>query len=167
MKTLRLLLCASAPYHFTRRQIALTLYRNSTPSDLPAIVALLESARLILDGVEEIADRFLLAFQDETLVGCAALEPFDKTALLRSVAVAESVRGAGLGQEIVHRSIDRARADGFENVVLLTSTAEAFFPRFGFRKIARQDAPLAVRSSIEFRAACPESASVMLLDLKG
>ncbi|MEW6210503.1 MAG: arsenic resistance N-acetyltransferase ArsN2 [Acidobacteriota bacterium] len=143
------------------------IYRNSTPSDLPAIVALLESANLILDGVEEIADRFLLAFRDETLIGCAALEPFDKTALLRSVAVSETVRGAGLGQEIVRRLLDQARDNGFENVVLLTSTAERFFPRFGFRRIARDDAPPSVQSSIEFRSACPQSATVMMLDLKG
>lgn len=151
-----------------RRQIVLSqlLYRNSTRSDLPDIIALLNNARLILDGVEEIADRFLLAFRDEKLVGCAALESYDSTALLRSVAVGETERGAGLGQEIVQRMLDQARAGGFENVVLLTSTAEGFFPRFGFRAITRDDAPVSVRSSLEFRAACPESATVMLLDLK-
>jgi amino-acid N-acetyltransferase len=145
----------------------LTLYRNSTRSDLPAIIALLTSANLILDGVEEIADSFLLAFQDGKLIGCAALEQYNKTALLRSVAIAEPARGSGLGKEIVRRTLDRARADGFENVVLLTSTAEGFFPRFGFRKINREDAPDSVKSSLEFRAACPQSATVMLMDLRG
>jgi amino-acid N-acetyltransferase len=145
----------------------LTLYRNSTPSDLPDIIALLKSAALILDGVEEIADRFLLTFQDEKLVGCAALESYDETALLRSVAVREAERGSGLGQEIIRRMLDQARDGGFENVVLLTSTAEGFFTRFGFRRITRDDAPDSVKSSVEFRVACPESATVMLLDLKG
>ncbi len=134
---------------------------------MPDIIALLKSADLILDGVEEIADRFLLAFRDERLVGCAALESYNSTALLRSVAVSETERGSGLGQEIVQRMLDQARAKGFENVVLLTSTAEGFFPRFGFRAITREDAPASVKSSIEFRAACPESATVMLKDLKG
>ena len=142
-------------------------FRRATRNDLPEIITLLTSANLILDGVEEIPDRFLLAFQDEKLIGCAALEPYNKTALLRSVAIAESARGSGLGQEIVRRVLDQARADGFENVVLLTSTAEGFFPRFGFHKINRHDAPACVRSSLEFRTACPESATVMLLDLRG
>jgi amino-acid N-acetyltransferase len=100
------------------------------------------------------------------MVGCAALESFDKTALLRSVAVRETARGTGLGQEIVRRLLDQARADGFENVVLLTSTAEGFFPRFGFRAITRDDAPRAVKSSLELRSACPETATVMMMDLK-
>jgi amino-acid N-acetyltransferase len=50
-------------------------------------------------------------------------------------------------------------------ITLLTTTAATFFPRFGFRAIARAAAPRAVQDSVEFREACPASASVLLLDL--
>jgi hypothetical protein len=44
---------------------------------------------------------------------------------------------------------------------LLTTTAERFFPKFGFESIARTDVPATVQASIEFTSACPTSAAVM------
>ncbi len=141
------------------------IYRKATQSDLPQITRLLNESDLPLEGVEDIADGFLLAFRNGELTACAALEGYGSTALLRSVAVCRSERGAGLGQEVVRRLLDEGYADGFKTVVLLTSTAARFFPRFGFREINRSDAPPEVQSSVEFRSACPQSATVMLLDL--
>jgi amino-acid N-acetyltransferase len=46
-------------------------------------------------------------------------------------------------------------------VFLLTTTAEKFFPRFGFEQIAREDVPPSVQASVEFTSACPTSAIVM------
>ena len=43
----------------------------------------------------------------------------------------------------------------------LTTTAERFFPKFGFEGIARSDVPPSVQASIEFTSACPSSAMVM------
>lgn len=43
--------------------------------------------------------------------------------------------------------------------------APEFFPRFGFRRIAREEADSTVRGSTEFRTACGESAVCMSLDL--
>jgi amino-acid N-acetyltransferase len=141
------------------------IYRRASLHDLPAIMELLSRSNLPLDGVEEIAERFLVALRGEELVGCAALEPYGADALLRSVAVRESERRLGVGQEMVRILLDQARDEGIRSVVLLTTTAAEFFPRFGFRRINRNDAPAPVWSSVEFRSACPESATVMLLDI--
>ena len=46
-------------------------------------------------------------------------------------------------------------------VYLLTTTADGFFPRFGFSRITRDDVPDSVKGSVEFRSACPASAVVM------
>lgn len=46
-------------------------------------------------------------------------------------------------------------------VYLLTTTADRYFPRFGFERIARADVPASVQTSIEFTSACPTSATVM------
>jgi amino-acid N-acetyltransferase len=46
-------------------------------------------------------------------------------------------------------------------VFLLTTTAERFFPRFGFEEIARDEVPASVQASVEFQSACPASAIVM------
>ncbi|MBV9947898.1 MAG: GNAT family N-acetyltransferase, partial [Myxococcales bacterium] len=44
---------------------------------------------------------------------------------------------------------------------LLTTTADSFFPRFGFQHIAREDVPPELRASRELQGACPASAIVM------
>jgi amino-acid N-acetyltransferase len=43
----------------------------------------------------------------------------------------------------------------------LTTTAEHFFPKFGFERIARADVPSSVQRSVEFTSVCPASATVM------
>jgi amino-acid N-acetyltransferase len=50
-------------------------------------------------------------------------------------------------------------------VVLLTTTAEDFFLRFGFQPISRVEFPLAVQASVEFQEVCPDSATGMFLAL--
>jgi L-amino acid N-acyltransferase YncA len=139
--------------------------RLATTADWPAIARLLTDAALPLDGAEAHVGDFVLAECGEGLAGCAALERYGAVALLRSVAVAPAHRGVGLGVALVEATVDRARQIGVETLVLLTTTAERFFPRFGFRVIPRDEAPDAVRASAEFRGACPASATVMRLDL--
>lgn len=140
-------------------------FRQATAADWPRIEDLLTSAHLPLDGAQQHVPDFLLAFRGERLVGSAALERYGEAALLRSVAVAEEERSTGLGQEIVRRLLDCAYADGIRTVVLLTNTAERFFPRFGFRQVDRDQVPEPVKASAEFQGACPASAAVMQLDL--
>lgn len=140
-------------------------FRGAEQSDWDAVATLLAAANLPLDGAEENLPGFLLAYQDGVLAGCAALESYGSHALLRSVAISEAQRGKGLGSMLVRKMLDQARAAGIEDVVLLTTTAADFFPRFGFRVIMRADAPSPVQDSIEFKSACPDSAVVMLLDL--
>jgi amino-acid N-acetyltransferase len=43
----------------------------------------------------------------------------------------------------------------------LTTTAERYFPKFGFERIERNDVPASVQASVEFTSACPSSAIVM------
>jgi len=46
-------------------------------------------------------------------------------------------------------------------IYLLTTTAEQFFPRFGFVAVDRQSMPRSIQGSIEFQSACPASAIAM------
>ena len=70
-------------------------------------------------------------------------------------------QGIGIGAALVRALLDRARTDEVREIYLLTTTAEHWFPRFGFAPIAREQVPDAVRASVEFREACPASAAVM------
>jgi amino-acid N-acetyltransferase len=49
---------------------------------------------------------------------------------------------------------------------LLTTTAERYFPKFGFERIERRDVPETVQASVEFTSACPASAVVMRKSLR-
>jgi len=57
--------------------------------------------------------------------------------------------------------LQRAREDGIDEVYLLTTTAEKYFPRFGFARTTRAAVPETVKESAEFRGACPDTAVVM------
>jgi len=99
--------------------------------------------------------------ENSRIVGTAALELYGGSALLRSVAVAAALRGQGLGQRLTTAALDLARKSGVRTVYLLTETAGAFFPKFGFKTIERRDVDPAVQVSQEFTTACPASAMVM------
>jgi len=135
--------------------------RAARVADLPAIEHLLTTAQLPLAGVAESLSGFVVAESDGAIVGSAALEVCCDNALLRSVAVAPEWRSRGLGRALVTRVIADAEARGLRALYLLTTTAEHYFPSFGFREITRADVPGDVRSTEEFRSACPASAVVM------
>jgi amino-acid N-acetyltransferase len=129
--------------------------------DLPEIHQLLERLQLPPDGVDDHVQTMLVARDGARVVGTAALELYADGALLRSVAVDPAHQGRRLGHHLTDAALQLARSHGAGAVFLLTTTAERFFPRFGFEPIAREDVPASVQASVEFRSACPASAIVM------
>jgi amino-acid N-acetyltransferase len=138
-------------------------FHTAKNSDWTQIAQLLQENELPLDGAEAHLNSFLLAHDGETLAGCAALERYGDSALLRSVAVDKAFRGRGFGQVLVRRVLELAQNEGIQTIVLLTTTADKFFPRFGFSVIPRDEAPEAMKVSAEFQGACPDSAITMRL----
>jgi amino-acid N-acetyltransferase len=134
---------------------------SATERDLPGIVALLERLHLPLAGVDARLPTMLVAREGGQIVGTAALELYADGALLRSVAVEPHRQGERLGHRLTEAALQRAITHGANSVFLLTTTAERFFPRFGFEQIAREQVPPSVRASVEFQSACPASAIVM------
>ena len=130
-------------------------------SDLPAVRRLLEAQQLPLDGVDEHVGTMLVAKAADDIVGAAAVEFYADGALLRSVVVDPVHQGQGLGRRLTESALQLAERRGANAVFLLTTTAERFFPRFGFVPIARDEVPASVRTSVEFVSACPASATVM------
>ena len=133
--------------------------RLARGSDRAAIERLLTAASLTLDGVADV--EFYVAERARSVVGCAGVEVRDGAALLRSVAVDRDSRGEGIGERLVQSVLDDAAARKLSPVVLLTATASAWFPRFGFAEITRSDVPASLLESAEFRGACPDTAVIM------
>jgi phosphinothricin acetyltransferase len=139
--------------------------RRATPRDWERVAALLKILSLPLDGARDHIADFVLAERDGAVVGCAAVERYGDTGLLRSVGIERAEQGHGTGAALVNHALREASAAGVRTVVLLTTTAERYFPRFGFSVIDRASVPEPVRASAEFQGACPASATVMRLDL--
>jgi N-acetylglutamate synthase-like GNAT family acetyltransferase/protein-tyrosine-phosphatase len=135
--------------------------RPARPADYPAVAALLERLGLPLAGVAPDLAGFTVAEENGTLAGTAAVEVYGRVGLLRSVGVAPEHRGTGLGSALVEHVLDRAREAGVDEVFLLTTTAERYFPRHGFMVVSRAVAPEALAASAELRGACPEAAVLM------
>lgn len=144
----------------------MTTITPAQPTDLNAILALLQSHNLPPEGVAEHLPHMWVARADDALLGCVGLEIYGRFALFRSLAVADSHRGQGLGQQLTQTAITAAQAQGITHLYLLTETAAHFFPKFDFHPTTRAEVPTAVKASVEFTSACPDSALVMVKTLK-
>ena len=129
--------------------------------DVGRVKELLREQRLPVDGLDDHLDTLLVAREDAKVVGSVALELYEDGALLRSLAVAPGVQGQGVGRLLTESVVRMARQRGVRDVFLLTTTAQHYFPRFGFETVDRVEVPESVRQSVEFRSACPASAIAM------
>src|SRR5262245_11552578 len=143
---------------------SIPLIQRAVAADLPRMVELLGRAGLPTVGVAEALAGFFVARNGDEIVGMVGIEACcDRYALLRSTAVADEWKGRGLGRKLVERAIAEAEANGIEALYLLTTTAEHYFPSFGFARVDREDVPSEVKATEEFTSACPASATVMTL----
>lgn len=140
--------------------------RNAVTGDSHGVLELLGEAGLPSAGVNEWLPYFVVAESGGEIIGVAGLEEYASGALLRSVVVAPGWKGRGVGGALVEAVLNQAERSGHTHVYLLTTTAERYFPRHGFRSISRGDVPEEVQQSVEFREACPASAAVMVKELR-
>jgi len=126
------------------------------------VASLLESAGLPSDDLNAamLADFFACGDRDAPS-GVIGLELYGREALLRSLVVRDSARGRGAGRALVAAAETHARDAGARTVYLLTETASAFFSSLGYRPLARERAPQAIRATAQFATLCPDSAALM------
>ena len=137
------------------------------PADLPAMQAFLQAMSLPTAGLHA-APRsgYLLVKDAGVLIGLAGLEVHGTVGLLRSVAVDPRHRSRGLAAQLVTQAIGYARQVHLTDLYLLTTTAQSYFPRFGFVAVPRSAAPAALHASEELQGACPASAILMHLSVE-
>jgi amino-acid N-acetyltransferase len=138
--------------------------REAAPADLTAVQNLVAAAGLPLDGLADAAV-VLVADTDGAVVGTVALERHgtgpDTAFLLRSAAVEPAWRGHGIGAALTAAALTHVDRVGAP-VALLTETAAAYFPRFGFADVDRTMLSAALDGSAELRGACSASARALL-----
>jgi amino-acid N-acetyltransferase len=130
--------------------------------DLRAICVLLDSASLPhADVTDALLQQFLVARMDNQIVGVVGLECYEDVALLRSLVVAQEHSGFGIGKQLVAAAEKLAAEIGVKSLYLLTTTADRFFSGLSFRRLQRELAPPAIKSTSQFSSLCPASAVLM------
>jgi len=131
--------------------------------DLEGIKALLLASNLPTAGVDDHWKTFLIARDGDRMVGCGGAEAYQFAALIRSIAVDPAYRSHGIGRRIVRQLLDRLASRGLREFYLLTTTAEEYFRKRGFKPIDRDEVHPQLLSSREFQDACPSTAVCMRL----
>src|SRR3954452_5210714 len=134
---------------------------GATATDLPVIRQLLAANKLPVSGIDDHWKTFIVARDGEAVVGCGGAEAYKVAALIRSVAVADSHRGRGIGRRIVRQLVDRLASRGIREFYLLTTTAQPYFAKRGFKPIDRDEIHPQLLVSTELQGACPDTAVCM------
>ena len=84
------------------------------------------------DELEDFLDTFFIAYHDGRIVGCAALEIYNKKLCeIRSLAVDPNTQGLGVGKKLVRACVELANSKGIYEIMAI-SAAEDFFKACGF-----------------------------------
>ena len=123
-------------------------FRKATLLDISVMQALVEPE--VVSGVilkrddDEVATNirsYQLAFYEKKLVGFCALHIHTTTlAEVRSLIVDNSMRGSGLGSNLVKNALAEAKELGLKEVLSLTYQ-QAFFERLDFKEIPKESLP--------------------------
>ncbi len=136
-------------------------------ADRADIKHLLEASGLPTDDLTpELQENFLVLRQGSALAAVVGIEIAGSAALLRSLAVAEHLRGGGVGRQMVTAAEALARQRGIVSVYLLTLSAADYFSRLGYWNTARETAPAGIRNTPQFSRLCPSSSSFMVKRLE-
>lgn len=139
-------------------------YSIASEIDLEAISHLLKSSQLPYSDIKESPVQFIVAKDNDKVIGCIGVETYGAVGLLRSFAVENSCRSKGIGKALYNKLLIHAAENNISTLHLLTNTAKEYFSKVGFMVANRGKAPDAINESKEFASLCPSSAVYMVLE---
>lgn len=125
-------LVTAEPYEATRTA------RIDDVGGILELIGPLEQAGVLVPRAREVLEteisRFAVVERDGTVIGCAALYPFEQERLgeLACVAVRSDYRGSGRGDALLAFMERQARAAGLEQLFVLTTRTAHWFRERGF-----------------------------------
>jgi len=131
-------------------------------TDRSTIQTMLRENDLPSEDFDEHLNHFLVAKNGENvIVGAVGLEVYNHQAMIRSLVVAQASRNGGIGNELVDGIMAHADELRVRELYLLTTTAEHFFRKYGFKRIERDSLPESIKATKEFTSLCPSTAVCM------
>lgn len=139
--------------------------REAILDDLETIRGLLDICKLPSVDCAEHLNNFVLVEKNDKVVGVGSLEVYDNVGLVRSVAVLPNSRNSGVGK-MIYELIEKKAIDlGVRVLYLLTESADKYFSNLGFSVKNRNEAPLSIMKTKQFKDLCPSTAKVMYREL--
>jgi amino-acid N-acetyltransferase len=138
---------------------------NPNKDQLKNYKDLLKSEGLCYNDLDYVSILKIQPDDEQDIYAGYGLEVFDRDALLRSVVVTKAKRGDGAGKIIVKDALKAAKELGVSTMYLLTTTADKFFLRLGFKVIQRTSVPDAIGNTTEFKTFCPDTAVCMKYEI--
>jgi amino-acid N-acetyltransferase len=135
-----------------------------TQDNFSKALALINKCNLPTEDITGTTKLFA-AIDNNKVLGTIGVEVYGSTALLRSFAVMEEARSKGIGNELLLFLEEYIKQNGIKKLALLTTTAAEYFARKGFQILDRENTPVEITGSSEFKSTCPSSAIVMKKDL--
>ncbi len=136
---------------------------NASAQDLAGIRWLLAADHLPFEDLTERSLKTFVVLQDgKQVAGAVGIEVYEEVALLRSLVIAPEFQSHGYGTQLTSAIEKVAEKAGIKSIYLLTTLAEGFFSRRGYRRIERSQAPTAIQGTTQFSALCPASAVLMI-----
>ena len=136
-------------------------YRDAVAQDIEQIKNLLIGYNLPVNDIMEYIGNFVVAEQDNNIIGVGGYEIHGTIALLRSIAVAQECKGKSIGVNIYHLLERKIKEAEIREIYLLTETAMDYFKKLGFTINECSSIPKAVMKTRQFKELCPSSAIVM------
>lgn len=121
----------------------------------------LSQAALPFDDVSDPGRQFFRFEMDGKWIAYGGLEGGGQDLLLRSLVVCELHRGEGLGKAVLSELERYAASHGALRLHLLTQSATGFFTTNGYEIFDRDEAPLPIRQTAQFKHLCPASATYL------
>lgn len=119
--------------------------RGATPLDCDEVARLLTANGLATTDVFHPDAFYWIARDRDLAVGCCGLEVDGRYGLVRSVAVADSHRGLGIGKALLSRCLRFAQARGMQYLYLFSKDAGDYFLHLGWQAVAVPTAAAALR----------------------
>jgi len=133
---------------------------------LDEITVLLQNNDLPCSDIKDLKlDNFFGYYLNNTLEGIVGLEVYGNVALLRSLAVNHK-KSSGIGSKLLLYVDDYALENSIDTLYLLTTTADKYFLKKGFKVLDKDEAPKSIQNTQEFNSICPASSVFMKKEIK-
>jgi amino-acid N-acetyltransferase len=136
----------------------------ASQNSFAAAVNLLQDCGLPTEDINPGTQLFVMEDGDK-VIGTVAVEYDWNDALLRSLSVEEGYRDKGIGKQLVDFAEDYVKKQGVLTIFLLTTTADDFFLKRGYKKTDRATVPGFIKNTSEFSVTCSSAATLMKKEL--